>query len=279
MRLLDLLHRACPPAPWAEGDKIPWDEPGFSARMLAWHLDQTHDLASRRSAVIDTQVAWLEGRFLAPRSRVLDLGCGPGLYLQRLAEGGHHGVGLDFSPAAVDHARAQAAAAAWPLEYRLADLRTADFGAGFDLVLLLYGELNVFRPVEAASIVARAHAALRPGGHLVIEVHTAAEVRRQGAAAPWWQALESGLFSPTPHLWLQEQFWDEATATATTRYLIVDLADGHVTPHASTMQAYHPEQYEALLTAAGFGQVTRFDSLGTAPGELPAGLEVYAAAR
>ncbi len=37
------------------GARLPWGDPGFSARMLAEHLDQRHDLASRRTAVIDAQ--------------------------------------------------------------------------------------------------------------------------------------------------------------------------------------------------------------------------------
>ena len=48
MNLLDLIHRASPPAPWAEGDKIPWNDPDFSRRMLREHLSQAHDAASRR---------------------------------------------------------------------------------------------------------------------------------------------------------------------------------------------------------------------------------------
>jgi len=54
--------------------------------MLAEHLDQRHDLASRRMAVIDVQAQWLAA-LVAPGSRVLDLGCGPGLHLERLAAG------------------------------------------------------------------------------------------------------------------------------------------------------------------------------------------------
>jgi len=50
MSLLDLVRRSAGPAPWAEGDNIPWHDPGFSERMLEIHLSQAHDMASRRSA-------------------------------------------------------------------------------------------------------------------------------------------------------------------------------------------------------------------------------------
>lgn len=47
--ICDIVDRAQAPAPWSEGDNIPWDEPEFSERMLAEHLSQEHDLALRRS--------------------------------------------------------------------------------------------------------------------------------------------------------------------------------------------------------------------------------------
>ena len=33
--ILDIVDRAPKPAPWSEGDNIPWNDPDFSDRMLA----------------------------------------------------------------------------------------------------------------------------------------------------------------------------------------------------------------------------------------------------
>ena len=43
-------------------------------------------------------------------ARVLDLGCGPGLYVHRLSAMGCECVGMDFSPASIRHASESAAA-------------------------------------------------------------------------------------------------------------------------------------------------------------------------
>ena len=56
MDLRDVVLRVQPPVPWSEGDNIPWNEPDFSERMLAEHLSQEHDLASRRFEIIDQHV-------------------------------------------------------------------------------------------------------------------------------------------------------------------------------------------------------------------------------
>ena len=34
MNLIDIIHRPANPVPYSEGEKIPWNDPVFSARML-----------------------------------------------------------------------------------------------------------------------------------------------------------------------------------------------------------------------------------------------------
>lgn len=262
MRLSDLVSRQSPPAPWAEGDNIPWHDPAFSARMLAEHLSQEHDAASRRAATIDRQVAWLRRAALPDRPiAILDLGCGPGLYTGRLARLGHTCLGIDYSPAAIAHARAEAAAAGLACRYLHADLREAEFGAGHGAALLLFGELNVFSRADAARILAKARAALAPGGLLILEPHTFAAVERAGHAPPRWSTAARGLFGDTPHLVLREHFWDVAGQVATIRYYVVEAADGTVTRYAQSLQAYTDDGYRDLLRAQGFREIARHPSL------------------
>ena len=268
MNLLDLLHRTTPPVPWAEGDKIPWNDPDFSRRMLREHLSQAHDAASRRSIIIDEHVEWIHRLVLNNRSsRVLDLGCGPGLYSSRLAQRGHTCVGLDFGPASIAYARDFAQAQQLACEYQLADVRYAEYGEGYDLAMFVFGEPNVFRPEELQHILRKAHAALNEGGRLLLEVHTPEVVQRLGHQRATWYTLEQGLFSDRPHLVLFESFWDETQAVAIERFYIVDAETGAVTPHASSMQAYTDEQYRYALQIAGFTDITFYPSLIGAPDE------------
>jgi SAM-dependent methyltransferase len=253
MNLLDLVRREPAPEPRTEGEKIPWDDPAFNARMLREHLSQEHDAASRRSSVIDAHVEWIHRQVLAARpSRILDLGCGPGLYTARLAALGHTCTGIDISPASIDYARTIAVRDGLSCTYCHEDVRSAEFGSGYELVMLIFGELNAFRPGETRNILQRAHAALVPGGVLLLEVHTFAAVTAMGARPATWRTLERGLFSDRPHLRLDESLWDGARQIAIHRYYIVDAATGAVTRHAESLQAYTADAYQALLTGAGF---------------------------
>ena len=268
MPLTDIVSRPAHPVPWSEGDNIPWHEPGFSARMLREHLSQAHDAASCRFELIDRHVAWIHHHVLNGRpTRILDLGCGPGLYASRLARLGHTCSGIDYSPASIAYAQEEARRDGLACEYRLEDIRRADYGTGFGAAMLLYGELNVFRPADVAIILGRVHDALTPGGVLILEVSTCASIRRQGREGRSWYSAPSGLFSERPHLVLQESHWDEVTATATRRYYIVDAETAEVTPHAQTLQAYTEEQYGDILAEAGFDGLCVHPSLTGGEGE------------
>lgn len=262
MNLLDIVTRDPAPEPWAEGEKIPWNDPAFSSRMLAEHLSQAHDAASRRFAIIDQHVAWIHGALLegAPAS-VLDLGCGPGFYTSRLARRGCRCVGIDFGPASIAYARAEAARAGLDCTYRLADIRRADYGEGYGLVMLIFGEFNVFTAADAALILRKAYDALAPGGVLLLEPHVFAAVEAEGQAPASWYASQGGLFSERPHIMLMENFWDAERAIATNRYYVAYAETGEVTRYASSMQAYTDDGYRELVARAGFTDFRHYPSL------------------
>jgi len=250
-----LSPQALAPQPWQGQTKIPWDEPAFSARMLKEHLSQDHDLASRRIATVNAQVQWMHR---VPRDgragRILDLGCGPGLYLAAFARLGYTGRGLDFSPASVDYARTVAGP---DMEVVLADLRNAELGSGFHLACLLYGEFNTFPPHEAQALLGRIRDALDPGGILVLEPHTHAVVEALGRAPSRWYASPGGLFCEGPHLVLESGCWFEQEQTALQRFVVADLAGAKVRVCHSTTRAWTEEDYRGLLSRAGFTAVTR----------------------
>lgn len=277
MRLADLIDRE-PARPWQDGGKIPWHDPGFSTRILREHLSQDHDRASRRFETIDRHVSWLHHAVLcAGPARVLDLGCGPGLYTSRLARLGHHCVGVDFSPAAIAHARAEALRCALSCEYRLEDLRVADFGSGYEAALLLFGEFNTFPPDDARELLARARHALTPGGALVLEVLDEDLVRAAGDADPTWFAAEKSVFSDAPHLCLSEATWHPELRVATERYRVYPLAGGEPSVFTNTTQAYTDAEYDGLLYDAGFQAIGQHGSLAGAPDGDESGLFVRVA--
>ncbi|QPC81288.1 class I SAM-dependent methyltransferase [Phototrophicus methaneseepsis] len=246
-----LLNRRtiCP-----EWQKIPWHEADFSRRMLAEHLNQMHDLASRRFSVIDQHVHWIHRKVLKSQAaNVLDLGCGPGFYTGRLAALGHTCVGVDISPASIAYAREHNPGA----EYILNDVRLVDYAKNQDLILMIYGELNAFSPQDAKTIIKKAYAALKPGGKLLLEVHTAEATQRFGKEPATWHTAQSGLFSDEPYLCLMETTY-EADHTVF-NYYVYAADSGEMTRYTSMLHTYTDDEYRQLLQ--DFSHVLFYPSL------------------
>ena len=276
MNIKEIIKRPKTPEPWSEGEKIPWNEPEFSKRMLKEHLTQDHNLASRRFEIIDRHVEWIN-RKLGKPSKILDLTCGPGLYSNRLTKLGHTCRSIDFGPASIRYAREQAKKEGLEIDYVLEDVREADYGADNDLVMFIYGEFNVFKRQDILAVLRKAYASLKEGGLFIAEPNRYETVKRVGTSPASWYSSEGGLFSPEPHLCLMENFWFPENHVATTRYYIIDAETNQVTLHASSMLAYTRKDLEELLLEAGFKNVEFYESLSDKESDLDKNLEVITA--
>ncbi len=273
MKLLDIINRNKIPKPWAEGDNIPWNDPEFSKRMLNIHLSQEYDHASRRFETIDRHVDWIHNHVLKGKpSRILDICCGPGLYTIRLAGLGHQCVGIDFSPASIAYAKEQAEKTGLDCTYFHHDIRTADYGKNFGLVMSIFGEFNVFKPADAKNILTKAHEALGDDGMLLLEPHTFDAILSFKDNTISWQSHESGLFSDKPHLLLEEHLWDAENRASISRYYIIDAGSGEATYSSSSYQAYTKDEYRPLLAECGFGKIRFFPSIGNSKDTMTKGL-------
>jgi hypothetical protein len=140
-------------------------------------------------------------------------------------------------------------------------MRAAEYGMDFGLIMLLFGEFNVFSPLDARAIVRKVSQALSSDGTFLMEPHTFTAVQRIGQSGTSWYSAPAGLFSDRPHLCLEERFWNDASRTATIRYFIIDAASRQVTAHAQTFQAYETEDYETILRQRGLEEIAYYPSL------------------
>jgi SAM-dependent methyltransferase len=174
---------------------------------------------------------------------------------------GHDCVGIDYSPASIAYAIEQANKGNLRCTYLHQDIRTAEYGKGFGLAMLIYGEFNVFRPADARKILQKAYRALASKGLLLLEPHTFVAIRKIGKQGTSWYSSKNGLFSDSPYLCLEESFWETDSRTATTRYIVIDVSTEDITRYAQSFQAYTNSEYQSILTKCGFGDTEFFPSL------------------
>lgn len=256
MNIKQLLERDPKPTPWSTSDKLPWNEPDFSRRMLHEHLRQDHDMASPRAEKIDKHVEYIHAELLSRRpTRILDLGCGPGLYTSRLAKLGHTCVGVDFSPASIEYARNEANDKSLDCTYIQKDIREPSSSENFGLVMMLHGEMNTFSKTEIREILKNIESVLDGNGILLLTASTVDGIRPPQPIQRTWESGYSGIFLDEPYLELNETIWDSDSKTSVIRYFIVNANTGNVTEYSESYQAYTNEEYEGLFKSCGFADV------------------------
>ncbi|MBV8539725.1 MAG: class I SAM-dependent methyltransferase [Pseudonocardiales bacterium] len=97
---------------------------------------------------------------------VLDLGCGTGTNLRALHERGHTGVGVDTSVEFLSWAKSSSRGG---VEYINTSITEFQCDAQFDLILCVFGTLNLIPPDKWSGLFHRMRKLLRPGGHLVVD--------------------------------------------------------------------------------------------------------------
>ncbi len=258
------------PTPWGHHQGIPWNDPGFSRRILQEHLDPNHDKASRKPVIIDAHTQWIHNDILNGRhANILDLGCGPGLYTSRLAAKGHRCTGIDFSPASIEYARKNVSQINDTCNYHPSDLRVpSDYrfnGPQYNLILCLYAEFCTFCPDDAALILKKCRDSLAPGGHVILELLTPVAVYEMGCQMPCRTEYINGVFSDLPHQVFEEYFWNPQQQTAVVRYRIVHQNNSVIQTFVQTYQAWRNENLMQLFNQAGLTVHRTYPLLGNIP--------------
>ena len=227
-----------------------WTSPDISEMMLRYHLDGDVDLASRRTDFIEASFAWISDRFgLGPGVRVIDLGCGPGLYVSRLARTGAQVTGVDFSPRSIEYARERAEREGLDVDYQLGDYLALDIEPGYDLATMIMCDYCALSPDQRGALLQRVRELLKPGGRFLFDVYSLAYFETWEEMAAYGERLMDGFWSAEPYFGFQNTFRYEEEKVVLERYLIVERE--RQTEYFNWFQHYSLESLNAEVEAAG----------------------------
>ena len=246
------------PVPFDREAELDWSDPAFSRRLLAEHLDQAHDGASRRRRLIDQHVRRLRELLPDPPADVLDAGCGPGLYAVPLARLGYRLHGVDIGPAVIRHARREARAAGVQgmARFEVGDVRSLPATPRYDAVVLIYFVLENLPAGQQAAALRRLGATLRPGGRLIAEFRLRPDQLPGRLSA--WEVVDDSLLGRRRQLLLSDSVYDRARNLFILREVAV-FSDGEVAVQQTTSRLFGFEQIPGLLARAGMRVVASFD--------------------
>ena len=246
------------PEPFELGEKNFWNDPHISKSMLEAHLNQNHDAASRKVETIDLTIDNLFKTGIKPGMRLLDLGCGPGLYAQRLAMAGTEVVGVDISERSIGYARAAAEELNLPVEYHCVNFFDLEFQNTFDAVFQVYGELNTFSEASLIRLLTAIRKALREDGILIFDVSTR-KLRIKNRIQNNWYYSDKGFWRPGRHMVLEMCFDYPDRDLWLDQYIVIDENGYKV--YRNWFHDYSLETLKEVLDKAGFKLRTVWNDL------------------
>ena len=179
--------------------------------------------------------------------RILDVGCGTGVFALMLAERGRDVVGVDPAAASIDIARSKPGADR--VRFLLGHATTLP-PLQVDLATMTGNVAQVFlTDADWTATLVGIHDALRPGGRLVFETRDPARRVWEDWSRDWSpQRVELAGVGAV-------ESWSEVTRVEgpfVTFEGAITLPDGAVVPTASTLRFRERAQLEASLADAGF---------------------------
>ncbi len=230
-----------------------WTEPHRAGQMLACHLDQDSELASRRADQIATIVSWLDDRLQFAGKRITDLGCGPGLYAEAIARRGGTVTGLDFSANSLAHARRHATAEGLTISYRQADYLKDPLPADQDIVMLIYGDLCPISPENRHLLLQKIRQSLKPGGVFICDIFAPICFDRRSETQSIAHQPDGGFWAPGDHFVINASFLYPKIRLALDHTRII-TSDGEHEVY-NWMQCFDPDTIATEIKAAGFAKV------------------------
>ncbi|WP_371373480.1 class I SAM-dependent methyltransferase [Sporomusa aerivorans] len=242
------------------GEALFWDDPHISRSMLAAHLNPEFDGASRMPGTIEKTIEHLiSSQVLRPGDRVLDLGCGPGLYSRPLCQQGIQITGVDISQRSIDYARQNAEELGLNIDYICGDFFNLQYEETFDRVLQIYGEICTFSNNARNRLLQIIHQALKRDGLFIFDVSTRKLRRREGLRNRWYFS-EGGFWREGRHIVLEEGYDYPQDDSWLNQYTVIDEG-GSCKVYRIWFHDYSLQTISAVLQDNGFKVADVWNSL------------------
>lgn len=224
-----------------------WTRPHLASEMLKYHLSQETEHSSRTIDTIEKIVTWIDSQLDLDGKRVVDLGCGPGLYARRMAKCGASVTGIDFSANSLDYARNRDM---HNVEYLEADYLEDDLPGGFDIAVLIYYDYCAMAPENRTRLLQKIHRMLKPGGHLVVDLYGPGAFDAFAETIEIEERLWFGFFAPGEYIGIHKADLYEDDWVSLDRFVVVE--PGETWQIFNWAQYYTAESAVEELAEAGF---------------------------
>ena len=201
------------------------------------HFDRP-EFATQRTDLLERALR------LSPKDRVLDAGCGIGIYTVELAKRGYDVVGLDISETFLREAKSASRKARVNPDFIEGDYNNLRFKEEFSVLFIIAAFFYTDRR-RLMSVLRRMHRALIPGGRLLLD-HPNPPLRMRRYPMVAWKDEGDGIFTLTKSEYLPK------SQHSSFLWLKLDLSTGAICRYYARSKHLSVAEFKACVREAGF---------------------------
>ena len=141
--------------------------------MLALHLNPDVDAASRKHETINADIDFIVRQTgMDQNASVIDLGCGPGLYVDGFAKKAAFVKGIDFSQRSIEYAKNHIQSKHRNTEFIEMNYLSLDYEMRFNIATMINYDFCALNPNEQQILLSHVFKALKKGGCFIFDIYT-----------------------------------------------------------------------------------------------------------
>ena len=226
-----------------------WTDEHIAKELLKCHLDESMDGASRKLEKRNKILNFIN-KSIDKNSKILDLGCGPGLFDFELAKFGHRILGIDFNSESIKYAIKNKSSS--NIEYRCENYLENACNEKCNVALMIYCDFGALIPSEQKILLKNVYDLLESDGIFIFDVFKSDVMISRKEINCWNISDGNDFWCEDPHLLLQEvKIFDEANSVGE-RYFVVNQEKSMTKEFILWNQYYSKDSISDLLAENGF---------------------------
>jgi SAM-dependent methyltransferase len=227
-----------------------WTDEHMSKTLLDAHLDESNDAASRKPERRTNIIQWIN-KNINPNSKIIDLGCGPGLYDYELGRLGHCVLGVDFNNESINYAQKNKCIDD-TIEYRYCNYLKDEINGKYNAAMMIFFDFGALITNEQKLLLKKIENFLEDDGIFIFDVYGKEEIGNINEKRNWFTSKGGDFWSEDPYICMEERKFFKNENALGTRYYLVNQSNGKIKEFIMWDQYYDENSIGKLMSENGF---------------------------